>query len=139
MDVAQFNEYQQNLARAAQERQIQYDQSTRTNAIEKITAKLLKQTTFCDGSSDVATRAWLDDIDLAFQRVGQAYVVDIVSSSVTGSLRKAPFTLGNLRRQQQTPTSLPIRIAGCLRVYTGRRCAEVGVALLCDAACDVRR
>ena len=88
MDVAQFNEYQQNLARAAQERQIQYDQSTPTNAIEKITAKLLKQTTFCDGSSDVATRAWLDDIDLAFQRVGQAYVVDIVSSSVTGSLRK---------------------------------------------------
>ena len=48
-------------------------------------------------------------------------------------------TLGNLRRQQQTPTSLPIRIAGCLRVYTGRRCAEVGVAFLCDAACDVRR
>ena len=52
---------------------------------------------------------------------------------------KAPFTLGNLCRQQQTPTSLPICIADCLRVYTGRRCAEVGVALLCDAACDVRR
>ena len=52
---------------------------------------------------------------------------------------KAPFTLGNLRRQQQTPTSLPIRITGCLRVYTGQRCAEVGVALLSVAACDVRR
>ena len=43
---------------------------------------------FCDGSSDVATRQWVDDINLAFRRVGQPYIVDIVSSSVTGSLRK---------------------------------------------------
>ena len=87
MDVAQFNEYQQHLAGAAQERQIQYDQTTRTNAIENITAELLKPKTFCGESSDVATRAWIDDIDLAFHPVGQAYVVDSASSSVTGSLR----------------------------------------------------
>ena len=88
MDIAQCNEYQHNLARAAQERQIAHDLTTRTNAIEKLTQKLLKQTAFCDGSSDVATRQWIDDINLAFQRVGQPYIVDIVSSSVTGSLRK---------------------------------------------------
>ena len=88
MDIAQFYEYQQNLAGAAQERQIAHDLTTRTNAIEKLTQKLLKQTAFCDGSSDVATRQWIDDINLAFQRVGQPYIVDIVSSSVTGYLRK---------------------------------------------------
>ena len=54
----------------------------------KLTQKLLKQTAFCDGSSDVATRGWIDDINLTFQRVGQPYIVDIVSSSVTGYLRK---------------------------------------------------
>ena len=78
MDIAQFNEYQQNLARVAQERQISHDQTTRTHAIEKLTQKLLKQTVFCDGSSDVATRGWIDDITLAFQMVGQPYIVDIV-------------------------------------------------------------
>ena len=98
MDIVQFNEYRQNLARAGQERQIAHDQTTRTHAIEKqttrtqaiekLTQKLLKQTAFCDGSSDVATRGWIDDITLAFQMVGQPYIVNIVSLSVTGSLRK---------------------------------------------------
>ena len=32
------------------------------------------------------------------------------SQTRSAAFDKAPFTLGNLRRQQQTPTSLPIRI-----------------------------
>ena len=43
---------------------------------------------FCDGSSAAATRTWLDDISLAFSRVGQLIVIEIASSTVTGSLRK---------------------------------------------------
>ena len=43
---------------------------------------------FCDGSSAAATQTWLDDISLAFSRVGQLIVIEIASSTVTGSLRK---------------------------------------------------
>ena len=36
----------------------------------------------------MSTRIWLDDIDLAFNRVGDNNIINIVTSSITGSLRK---------------------------------------------------
>ena len=54
----------------------------------KLVRKLIKQTTRCHGSSALATRLWLDDISLAFYRVGQEAVIEVASSTVTGPLRK---------------------------------------------------
>ena len=45
-------------------------------------------------------------------------------------LHYAIYAASNIRNRRST--SLAIRIAGCVRVYTGRRCAEVGVALPCE-------
>ena len=54
----------------------------------KLTDKLIRQTVFCDGSSASATRAWLDDVSLAYGRIGQSCIMERASSTVTGSLRK---------------------------------------------------
>ena len=43
---------------------------------------------WCDGSSLSATRTWLQDIDLAFGRVGHASIIEVISSTVTGPPRK---------------------------------------------------
>ena len=48
---------------------------------------LVNQTTKCDGLSTAATRNWIREIELAFQRVGQAHIISIVSKTVTGPLR----------------------------------------------------
>ena len=56
--------------------------------VTKTVNKLIKQTAWCDGSSTSATRTWLQDIDLAFGRVGHTSIIKIVSSTVTGPLRK---------------------------------------------------
>ena len=42
-----------------------------------------------DGCSYVATRAWIQDMDLASERVGQAGIVEVVCRTVQGALRHA--------------------------------------------------
>ena len=71
-----------------EDRKATADLVDRRYVVEKVTAKLLKQTTFAYGSSVVSTRTWIDDMDVAHSRVGAQHIIDIVTSSVTGSLRK---------------------------------------------------
>ena len=88
MNEQQFATYHQNLLQINDDRKATVALIDRRNVLEKVTAKLLKQTTFADGSSDVSTRVWIDDMNLAYSRVGDQHIIDLVTSSVTGSLRK---------------------------------------------------
>ena len=88
MNEQQFVIYTEQMLRGFQDRKEAYDVSDRRQVRDGITNKILKQTSFSDGSTDVSTRIWLDDIDLAFNRVGDNSITDIVTSSITGSLRK---------------------------------------------------
>ena len=87
MNEQQFVMYTENMLRVFQDRKEAYENSDRRQVRDGVTNKL-KQTSFSDGSTDVSTRIWLDDIDLAFNRVGDNSIINIVTSSITGSLRK---------------------------------------------------
>ena len=86
MDPQQFHTYTQGLDRISQENKQASQLKAQRVEQSKLTDTLIRQTVFCDGSSAAATRTWLDDISLAFSRVGQ--LIEIASSTVTGSLRK---------------------------------------------------
>ena len=88
MNEQQFVIYTENMLRVFQDRKEAYENSDMRQVRDGVTNKLLKQTSFSDGSTDVSTRIWLDDIDLAFNRVGDNSIINIVTSSITGSLRK---------------------------------------------------
>ena len=88
MNEQQFATYHENLLQINEDRKATAALIDRRNVVEKITTKLIKHTTFADGSSDVSTPTWIDDMDLAHSRVGDQHIIDIVTSSVTGSLRK---------------------------------------------------
>ena len=88
MNEQQFATFHENLLQSNEDRKATAALIDHRNVVEKVTAKLLKHTNFADGSSDVSTRAWIDDMDLAHSRVGDQHIIDIVTSSVTGSLRK---------------------------------------------------
>ena len=88
MNDQQFAAYNDRLIQIIEDRKPAYILTDRRNVVEKVTAKILRQTSFADGSSDVATRTWIDDIDLAGSRVGDQHIIDVVTSSITGSLRK---------------------------------------------------
>ena len=88
MNEQHFVMYTENMLRVFQDRKEAYENSDRRQVRDGVTNKLLKQTPFSDGSTDVSTRIWLDDIDLAFNRVGDNSIINIVTSSITGSLRK---------------------------------------------------
>ena len=88
MNEQQFVMYTENMLRVFQDRKEAYENSDRRQVRDGVTNKLLKQTSFSDGSTDVSTRIWLDDIDIAFNRVGDNSIINIVTSSITGSLRK---------------------------------------------------
>ena len=88
MDPQQFHTYTQGLDRISQENKQAAQATAQRVEQNKLTDKLIRQTVFCDGSSAAATRTWLDDVSLAFNRVGQLMVIEIASSTVTGSLRK---------------------------------------------------
>ena len=86
--MARFATYHENLLQINEDRRATAALIDRRNVVEKVTTKLIKHTTFVDGSSDVSTPTWIDDMDLAHSRVGDQHIIDIVTSSVTGSLRK---------------------------------------------------
>ena len=88
MNEQQFVLYTERMLRVFQDRKEAYETSDRRQVMDGITNKILKQTSFSDGSSDVSTRTWIDDIDLAFSRVGEQTIINIITSSITGSLRK---------------------------------------------------
>ncbi len=72
--------------------QIQLDQTIRTatdkdKRVETIVRNLIDQTTKCDGASVGAVRRWIKDIQIAFEQVDQPFIVRIVTSTVSGTLR----------------------------------------------------
>ena len=88
MNQEQFERYTQGLALLSNEsRQASHAAAMRSEQ-NKLTDKLIRQTVFCDGSSASSTRAWVDDVSLAYGRIGQTCIIEIASSTVTGSLRK---------------------------------------------------
>ena len=75
MDTHQFEQYMNGVAQLAQEsRQTSHITAQRLVKTTLIN-KLVKQTVWCDGSSTPATRAWLDDIHMAMNRVGQKAII----------------------------------------------------------------
>ena len=88
MNPEQFERYTQGLALLSNESRQASQAATMRSERNKLTDKLIGQTVFCDGSSESAIRAWLDDVSLAYGRIGQSCIMEIASSTVTGSLRK---------------------------------------------------
>ena len=88
MNENQFERYTTGLTALAEANRQAAQEAAQRLEITKKVEKLIKQTAWCDGSSTSATRTWLQDIDLAFGRVGHASIIEVVSSTVTGPLRK---------------------------------------------------
>ena len=88
MDAAQFDQYCRFLAQNEQDNRTARQLASDSAAQRHLVDKLIKQTALCDGSSTTPTRAWLDDIALALNRAGANHIVEIVTSTISGSLRK---------------------------------------------------
>ena len=84
MNSEQFERYTQGLALLSNESR----HASQAAAMRSEQNKLIRQTVFCDESSASSTRAWIDDVSLAYGRIGQNCVIELASSTVTGSLRK---------------------------------------------------
>ena len=50
--------------------------------LSKLLAKVIRQTSFADGHSAPATRIWLDDIQLAQNRLGPNHTIEVATSTV---------------------------------------------------------
>ncbi len=48
---------------------------------------LIRQTSTCDGSKTPNVRLWIEEIGLAYDDVGQAHIIQIVTNTITGNLR----------------------------------------------------
>ena len=48
---------------------------------------LIRQTSTCDGSITPNVGLWIEEIGLAYDDVGQAHVIQIVTNTITGNLR----------------------------------------------------
>ena len=88
MNEQRFERYTNGLTALAEANRQSAQEAAHRLEVTKTVNKLIKQTSWCDGSSTSATRTWLQDIDLAFGRVGRTSIIEIVSSTVTGPLRK---------------------------------------------------
>ena len=48
---------------------------------------LIRQTSTCEGSKTPNVRLWIEEIGLAYDDVGQAHIIQIVTNTITGNLR----------------------------------------------------
>ena len=48
---------------------------------------LIRQTSTCEGSKTPNVRLWIEEIGLAYDDVGQAHIIQIVTKTITGNLR----------------------------------------------------
>ena len=55
----------------------------------KVVEQLVAASRHTDGCSHTSTRAWIQDMDLAAERVGQNGIADVVTQTVQGTLRHA--------------------------------------------------
>ena len=55
----------------------------------KVVEQLVAASRHTDGCSHTSTWAWIQDMDLAAERVGQNGIVDVVTQTVQGALRHA--------------------------------------------------
>lgn len=81
MDAGQFDRYTQGLAQISVESRQAVQVAAQRLETTKLLNKLIKQTAFCVGSSASATRAWLDDIMLALNRVGPNHIIEVATSN----------------------------------------------------------
>ena len=67
------------------------DQHNRENRreMERVIDQLVAASRHADGCSHMATRAWIQDMDLAAERVDQAGIMEVVSRTTQGALRHA--------------------------------------------------
>ncbi len=90
---------------------IQRDAQLRNAAehrVESVIRNLTEQTSRCDGTPQQSVRRWVRDIEIVFVQVGQAHIIRIVTSTVTGTLRDEVERFLELRQQndqvrQQVP------------------------------------
>ena len=82
MNDQQFAVYAQGIDRIAQENRQNAQQAAQRLELS------IRQTTFADGHSAPATRVWLDEIQLAQNRLGPNHTIEVATSTVTGSLRR---------------------------------------------------
>ena len=88
MNEQQFAAYAQGIDRIAQENRQTAQQAAQRLELSKLLAKVIRQTSFADGHSAPATRVWLDEIQLAQNRLGPNHTIEVATSTVTGSLRR---------------------------------------------------
>ena len=69
-------------------RQDNADREARTTGKE-VVSKVISTAGSSDGASFHGTRQWLKEMDLAFQRVGQPGIVEVVTSTISGPLKHA--------------------------------------------------
>ena len=48
---------------------------------------LIRQTNTCDGSTNLAVRLWIREVNLAYTQVGDAHIIDVATKTVTGAFR----------------------------------------------------
>ena len=70
------------------------DEHDRENrrATSRVVDQLVASSRHADGCSHTATRAWIQDMDLAAEHVGQAGIIEVVTRTVQGALRHAVET-----------------------------------------------
>ena len=77
---------------------------------------LIRQTSTCDGSKTPNVRLWIEEIGLAYDDVGQAHIIQIVTNTITGNLR---FEVAHffIRIGNQLLTGLGARPSHRIHVY----------------------
>ena len=80
MDPQQFQQLLQGL--------VQQDNERRTDqGMRNLVRDLVRQTATCDGATTTSMRLWIREIQLAFDQVGAAKIIEIISGTITGPLR----------------------------------------------------
>ena len=80
MDAAEFREWRQGQLNLDQQRQ-------HLRRAEKTIDALVRQTTTCDGTLTSAVRAWIREVNLAYEQVGDGGIIEVATRTITGSLR----------------------------------------------------
>ena len=100
--------YTQGLAQLVQEGRQASQHAVQCLESTALINKLIKQASWCDGSSTTATHTWLVDIDLASARIGQDYVIEVATSTVTGATQERNYFLNdNNQRDNVARDAIP--------------------------------
>jgi hypothetical protein len=87
MDQNQFAQYMAGLAAIDQNAETGRQNAATHKRRRDVKEGLVKQTTCCDGSTTVAVRVWIKEINLAIRQLAPADIVELVTRTVTGPMR----------------------------------------------------